>query len=279
MSRFLVTNETGGAIPLELNRFPDGQIQVKVKLENITGTRFTIKASVSDSIGLDILRQCYDLFSRRGTVQIEIKYAYGARSDKDVAGDYAVANVAAQFSELLYALRETIHEVLAPHSPTCLFGGCPTNNDLKSLFPDIIEIHQMIVFPDESAFLRYRHCLSEQQKYVILSKVRDQETGEILGLDVVGNLPLTSVPGQTLIVDDICDGGRTFMEAAKLLRDKGVKGGINLLVVHGIFSNDAVDNLRDAGIGEIWCTNSFRSGRDIVVTCQDVWGGLTPQEV
>ena len=276
MSRFLVTNETGGAIPLELNRFPDGQIQVKVKLENIKGTRFTIKASVSDSIGLDILRQTHNLFSARGVVGVQIMYAYGARCDKYDAGDYAVANVAAEFSELLYAMREDVAVVLAPHSVACLYAGCPTNNDLRTLFPDIIEIHDLIVFPDQSAFSRYNHCLVKGQKFVVLEKERDQETGKIIGLKVAGELPQTT--GQTLIVDDICDGGRTFEQAAQLLKKEGLQGGINLLIVHGIFSGNALAALEAAGIGGIWCTNSYRDCRDIAVTYQEVWGGLTPQE-
>jgi ribose-phosphate pyrophosphokinase len=63
-------------------------------------------------------------------------------------------------------------------------------------------------------------------------KVRDLPTGKILETRVpdilVGSLDL-------LIVDDICDGGRTFTELAKVLRPK-TTGKIMLYVTHGIFS-------------------------------------------
>ena len=44
-----------------------------------------------------------------------------------------------------------------------------------------------------------------------------------------------------LIVDDICDGGRTFLEAAKILKEE-TTGKLFLYVTHGIFSK-GIDEL------------------------------------
>ncbi|UUZ75448.1 hypothetical protein LP414_27415 [Polaromonas sp. P1(28)-13] len=63
-------------------------------------------------------------------------------------------------------------------------------------------------------------------------KTRDTLTGKITGTAVysqdVGNRDF-------LILDDICDGGRTFLELAKELR-KLTTGKLYLYVSHGIFS-------------------------------------------
>jgi ribose-phosphate pyrophosphokinase len=49
-----------------------------------------------------------------------------------------------------------------------------------------------------------------------------------------------------LVIDDICEGGRTFIELAKLFKEvKGKETQINLYVTHGIFSNNAVEKLLD----------------------------------
>lgn len=39
-----------------------------------------------------------------------------------------------------------------------------------------------------------------------------------------------------VVVDDICDGGRTFVELAKAIREAGYTKELRLCVTHGIFS-------------------------------------------
>lgn len=43
-----------------------------------------------------------------------------------------------------------------------------------------------------------------------------------------------------MIIDDICDGGRTFIPLARLLKEAGAKR-VELFVTHGIFSNGLVE--------------------------------------
>jgi ribose-phosphate pyrophosphokinase len=57
-----------------------------------------------------------------------------------------------------------------------------------------------------------------------------------------------------IIVDDICDGGRTFIELAKVLKSNKVKN-ITLFVTHGIFSK-GVDALFENGIDNIITTDT-----------------------
>lgn len=66
---------------------------------------------------------------------------------------------------------------------------------------------------------------------VTAEKVRDLSTGIISGTQVHGD-----VLGQICwIVDDICDGGYTFIKLAEELYDEGARC-VNLYVTHGIFS-------------------------------------------
>ena len=68
---------------------------------------------------------------------------------------------------------------------------------------------------------------------VYCEKIRDQATSEILSLELRSHIDLTDK--SVIIVDDICDGGRTFTETAKLLKAAGTKK-VTLYVSHGIFS-------------------------------------------
>jgi ribose-phosphate pyrophosphokinase len=61
-----------------------------------------------------------------------------------------------------------------------------------------------------------------------------------------------------VIVDDICDGGRTFIELAKVIIAQNQEAKIYLVVTHGIFS---------AGFSEL--TNYF-DGIYTTNSCQDI---------
>jgi ribose-phosphate pyrophosphokinase len=82
-------------------------------------------------------------------------------------------------------------------------------------------------------------------------KVRDPESGEILGIEALTIEPHHHV----LVVDDICDGGKTFIELAKAI--EGRCASKTLYVTHGIFSKGygVVADHYDA----VWCTDSFKN--------------------
>ena len=62
-------------------------------------------------------------------------------------------------------------------------------------------------------------------------KIRDVTTGNIVKCGIVEEY----VSGSVLIVDDISDGGASFLYLAKLLKEKGAEK-VFLYVTHGIFS-------------------------------------------
>jgi len=75
------------------------------------------------------------------------------------------------------------------------------------------------------------------------SKNRDVTTGEITGVTVYKE----DLYGKDcVIVDDICDGGRTFIEIAKILKKKNCRK-ITLCVTHGLFTKglEVFDGLID----------------------------------
>ena len=121
----------------------------------------------------------------------------------------------------------------------------------KSIFT-----HDVVCFPDKGAAERYGSADAFGKAPIIhCEKIRNQGTGEITGLKVVGATPDLLFDRKVLIVDDICDGGMTFIKVSEALQEFKPKQ-VDLAVSHGIFSKGK-HVLYSAGIREIFTTNSL----------------------
>jgi ribose-phosphate pyrophosphokinase len=90
-------------------------------------------------------------------------------------------------------------------------------------------------------------------------KSRDMASGEISGF---GTEPLAGVAGKlALVVDDICDGGGTFVGLAGELHKAGVKA--HLWTTHGLYTAGTGRLLEH--YGHIYCTDSVAGPRDGVI--------------
>lgn len=110
-----------------------------------------------------------------------------------------------------------------------------------------------LVSPDAGA-LKKTYSLAKDfgvGKIIRADKIRDTKTGSIVETVVYAE-DLNGA--HCVIVDDICVGGRTFIELAKKLKQAGA-GLITLYVTHGIFSN-GVQDLLSSGITSIYTTDS-----------------------
>ena len=106
------------------------------------------------------------------------------------------------------------------------------------------------VFPDENArrFFSFFYIIENS---IIISKKRQAD--EVLS-EIKSSIEDYS-PSKFLICDDICDGGRTFVNAANLIKEKYPDNlGIELLVAHG-FMTHGLDDLKKSGISKIFIAN------------------------
>ena len=86
-------------------------------------------------------------------------------------------------------------------------------------------------------------------------KIRDLATGQIVKSDVTTD----DLKGKAcIVVDDICDGGRTFIELAAALKAKNA-GDLFFIASHGIFSYNAIEKLKEAGYKNVCSSNSISS--------------------
>lgn len=129
-----------------------------------------------------------------------------------------------------------------------------SQHKILSGFADQFEEYDGIVSPDAGAVKKVQAAAIALgiDDIITGSKIRDPHSGEIYETRVDGG----SLAGRKLlIVDDICDGGRTFIELAKALREKGAVN-IGLYITHGIFSK-GMDEIFTV-IDTVYTTNTFR---------------------
>lgn len=128
---------------------------------------------------------------------------------------------------------------------------------LKSeLKKKIIDEHLVIISPDKGAEEKINTLYNEFKKetgfqfdILYANKVRCTETGKIIETCITGGFNGKNC----IIIDDICDGGATFIEIAKILKEKCNK--LYLCVTHGIFSKGF--NELDKYFDEIYCSNDL----------------------
>lgn len=119
--------------------------------------------------------------------------------------------------------------------PPGVFVNVPQDKLWAGRIRDLADHDTVIVSPDAGALKKiYKVAAATGLPAVEAKKIRDVATGHIVKTEIDGTQ--LSKFNQAIIVDDICDGGRTFVELAKAIRASGFTGNLILCVTHGIFS-------------------------------------------
>ena len=255
--------------------FSGGEVQVRIENpERVRDRHVHIIAYLTDASGILELVMLMNACRSAGAKlpSLKIPYLPYGRQDRVCYPGEAFALEA--FRDLLPP--HTYLETWDCHSPVAFklfprLTNTPASNFVKriSLAPDTV-----LVSPDKGALARTAGCargrvfgpdlgrgrvigpdLVSERPILLADKVRDPDTGKITGMEIVSG-PTLNGEEDLLMVDDICDGGRTFIELAKILRPL-TRGKIMLYVTHGIFSQG--DQVFKGLIDEIYTANLFPS--------------------
>lgn len=265
-AKYTIFTDQHKEIPMTITRFPTGE--VNVKLEVNPGKRFAIKTGVTVAVqGYDantlfvlacIKNALDDLFLRsdiEGKVYLFMPYVPNARYDRHmVDGDSFGLKVFASMLNLINFHRVIVADPHSDQTPS-LIKNCVVIPQHTVVLDTLAgeKDFDVLVAPDAGAAKKiYKVAEALVKPVVVMHKTRDVETGDINGVILLDELPPNA---KCLIVDDICDGGRTFTEAAKVLRSMGAQS-VKLFVTHGIFSK-GVATLLENGIDSIYTTDSF----------------------
>lgn len=247
MIQIAAVSRATGRLPLELKvlQFPGGEMHVTVEL-GAPADELQVRAHLTDSAAVMTLLMVTDALRRGypGTpISLDMPYVPYARQDRAAnAGEALGARV---FCDLINAQGYTQVVVQDPHSDVvpALLDRVVIEDPLPALRSALERIRALtdesvaLVAPDAGARKRVLKLATALGTDVVYAdKVRDTRTGAITRTEVQSELPARAL----LVVDDICDGGRTFTELAAALKLKqeaqGLAKPLFLYVTHGIFS-------------------------------------------
>lgn len=240
-------------IGFEITRFPDGTSQIW-KLKESIGYFSDIRVLwifEDEREFVSILQLGHLLRDKtRRVVDLYMPFLPYGRQDKETSTTSTFAKWPFLYALAPYYLITTYDA----HSPCWQVKDIQPTEFFKHAMKD--SQADLVCFPDMGAAERYLKMSTGL--YTTAKKVRDQESGRIIDIEIDGLADLRGL--SVLIVDDICDGGATFIALASKLKQRGVTN-IHLAVSHGIFSKGK-QILHDAGIDKIYTTNSLLKNYD-----------------
>ncbi len=257
-------------IKFTVSKFPDGQQSITINQVFNESDTIDIYSRLNNFKDLELIICANKALRNLGVRKINLyaPYFLGARSDRKFT-EGGVNYLKEVICPIINSQKFKSVTVMDPHSD--VLEACIKNfkkiDNIKLVKQALTKIDNtntareklILVSPDAGALKKIYHVAEHFQinNIVIANKHRDIKTGKIVSTEVPG---LTQEPYRKnfVIVDDICDGGRTFLEIAKTIRKERNKSTFNdkiyLVVTHGIFSA-GLDELKKHFDG-IFCTNS-----------------------
>lgn len=247
----------GEEISFEAFTFSGGEPHIRINSFD-SEARILVTHRLRSFNDLGLLLVAIDSLKRMGhrSIEVFIPYFPAARQDRVMnEGESLSVKV---YADIINAMNLEKVTVFDPHSDVtaALLENCSVISNhgfvkkvMKELPNDCI-----LVSPDAGAEKKIHQLASYLEEYEVLScgKKRDIKTGSLSGF-VVPDQDLKNRP--CLIVDDICDGGGTFIGLAKKLKLANA-GKLYLAVSHGIFSK-GLDILNEH-FERVFTTDSFR---------------------
>lgn len=262
-------NKEKSNIDYTITRFPDGEVQIT--LDGIDHKDSTsIVCRITNPEELFILEQAADILRRHGVVfDISILYLMSMRMDRvmDFTRPFSLSIVL----DILDNLGASRIGILTPHSKAC-FSHWKHTVVYELHLPEDLRIEcsseDQLLFPDAGAKKRYSYL--QEYKPITCSKVRDITTGKIQGIKIDNPENITGKP--ILVLDDLCDGGRTFVEVAKAVKALHLDIKLNISVTHMV-NPKGIENL-SKNFDHVWFTNSYKTWDNLPdnVTQIDVTG-------
>ncbi|TPN88936.1 ribose-phosphate diphosphokinase [Aquimarina algicola] len=245
------------SINFEAFTFNGGEPHIKILDQNI-GNEITITHRINSFNDLGLLLIATDALRRMKVkhINVFIPYFPAARQDRVmVSGEplsvkvYADIINAQQYDEVL---------VFDPHSEVtpAVLNNVKVIHNYDFVKESLSTIHEevLLISPDGGA-LKKIYKVSEYLggiEVIECSKKRDVTTGQLSGFRVYEE---DLNHKHCVIVDDICDGGGTFLGLAQALKEKNA-GKLSLIVSHGIFSKGTTTLIEE--FDTIFTTNSFK---------------------
>jgi ribose-phosphate pyrophosphokinase len=242
-----------------ISTFPDGEPYIKLE-EFSRREEINVITRITCPDELFRLMQVGDILNRHGVVwNVYITYLMSSRMDRVMSFQepFSLEIVAACINNL----KPAIVELLCPHSDRVshLISNCGYT-EYPFDYEDL-ETYDYICYPDKGAAKRYAYLVEDESKTLICTKVRDPQTGQLSGFQV-SNPEVYKGEGKSIcVVDDLCDGGGTFIGVGSLLKDNYNPENLILVITHAI----QLEGLKKVATvyDQVYITNSYKNWKDV----------------
>lgn len=266
----------GEEIQFENFTFSGGEPHIKINPAFDRTKKIAVTHRLNSFNDLGLLCLAVDALQRMN-VQLDtliVPYFPSARQDRVmIKGEPLSVKVYADIINQLNFKKVIVFDAHSEVTPAVL-NNCEvaTNHQFIRKVTQEIGKRVLLISPDGGA-LKKIYKVAEFMggiEVVECSKSRDVKTGSLAGFKVYAE----DLKGQDcLIVDDICDGGGTFIGLAEALKKKNA-GQLYLAVSHGIFSK-GFEHLNC--FERIFTTDSFKEIENECLTQLKLRSGLLSQ--
>lgn len=232
----------------EKTRFPVGEINIKVTKTYGEFAEIVFDYQ-NDAEIIELLMIC-DAIKRGGQSLDRLTIPYIPFGRQDRVNDDGESFSLKVFCNLINNIGAKEVHTFDPHSDvtTALLNNCIVKQQheiFSEYFDKTFYKKHYLISPDGGALKKIYKLASKTNPIEVIecSKKRDTKTGAVTAT----HIPMDNFNGKDCyIVDDICDGGRTFIEIAKILKKRNA-GKVILMVTHGFFTKgiNVFDNLID----------------------------------
>lgn len=237
---------------VDFTYFPNGEIIIN-KYPLIQINYALVEWSYETDVELMQLYYLKNLFDEYNIkTSLTIRYMPYSRMDRE-SEDYGFT--LKWVSKFINSLKFNDVEIIEPHSDVtmALIDNSISKSVTKKYVNEIINKTEnaKLFFPDAGAQKRYGGMFNIES--LVGFKHRNFKSGQIVDLQVLGNV----AKGDTIIiVDDLCSGGRTFLESAKKLKELGANRVV-LFVTHCENTIYQGDLLKTDYVDHIYTTDSI----------------------
>lgn len=236
---------------IDILKFSDGTLRVKVN--NVSDITFTgtlhIKAYAESLDDVMVIAQIKDIVERISqhplTYILTVTSPIYSRYDRVMLDDSSDSFSAKVFANFINSVGFDIVSLVDCHSSVLInhINNCfdiEQSNCLDSVLSYYkVNNQYYTIAPDKGAVKK------NPVADIVFNKVRDLPTGKILGMEIVSNTyPVEQERDSFIVVDDLCEGGGTFLGVAQgFVSHYSRDTNLSLYITHGLLTNNAVSKL------------------------------------
>jgi ribose-phosphate pyrophosphokinase len=232
-------------------RFPDGEVHLQLnELDRREPVKVVIR--ICNAEDLFLFMQLSDILHRQDVVveELHIPYLMSMRCDRVFSFDRPFSlKIVSKTIRDMGARQVFLYEPHSSKSSTMTYASV---KEITREYAFRYANTSTICYPDKGAQVRYN--LFRNDGELLCEKVRDVTTGELLSFKVTN--PEEFNGEEITVIDDLCDGGGTFVGIASELR-KLNPTKLRLVVTHAV-NYDGI--LKVASVyDEVVITNSYKN--------------------